>query len=271
MKRGPILALMLVLVVFLLACDDENTPASPPASIPCMSNLTENCTAGRAKVNDITMYYEIHGVGEPLLLLHGAFQSIGAFSNQIPVLAEHFQVIAPDSRCHGRTTDSDRELSYALMADDIVELLDHLEIDRTHVVGWSDGGDIGLELAINHPERVSRLVTIEATFSNQGVTELFDALINALEAVGGTQIHKWKRMWVTRPDYTHEELGSIQAPTLVLCGEKEDYVKREHSEELHQLIPNSRLEVIEGTGHFAPHTKPSEVNEAILAFLKDVD
>jgi pimeloyl-ACP methyl ester carboxylesterase len=152
----------------------------------------------------------------------------------------------------------------------MVELLDHLEIDRTHVVGWSDGGDIGLELAINHPERVSRLVTIEATFSTQGVTGSFAAIVDAWEWVS-PQTQKWRRMWVTRPDYTHEELGSIQAPTLVLCGEKEDLVKREHSEELHQAIPNSRLEVIEGTGHFAPSQKPSEVNEAILAFLKDVD
>ena len=70
MKRGPILALMLVLVVFLLACDDENATTSLPTPIPCMSNLTGNCTAGRAKVSDITMYYEINGVGEPLLLLH---------------------------------------------------------------------------------------------------------------------------------------------------------------------------------------------------------
>jgi pimeloyl-ACP methyl ester carboxylesterase len=266
---------MLGLVVSLPACDDGNAPTpiptSIPASIPCMSNLTENCTAGRANVNDIAMYYEIHGVGEPVLLLHGALHSLESFRNQIPVLAKHFQVIAIDSRCHGRTTDSDRELSYALMANDTVTLLDHLEIDRTHVVGWSDGGDIGLELAINHPERVSRLVTIEATFSTQGVAESFAALVDTWDVGGDSQIHKWKRMWITRPDYTYEELDSIQAPTLVLCGEKEDYVKLEHSKELHQAIPNSQLAVIEGTGHFAPQTKPNEVNEAILTFLTDVD
>lgn len=116
-----------------------------------------------ADVNDIKIYYETYGEGEPLLLLHGNGGSIEGFINQIPELSKHFKVIAVDSRAQGRTTDSDQEITYALMASDMATLIDKLNLGKVNVVGWSDGGIIGLELAYAYPEKVLKVVTFGVT------------------------------------------------------------------------------------------------------------
>lgn len=273
-----------LIVVLITGCKSVESIESTT----CTSKLTEDCKAGYAQVNDITMYYEVHGKGESLLLLHGGTGRIESFYNQIPVLAEHFRVIAPDSRAHGRTTDSGKPLSYALMADDMIKLLDLLEVNRAHVVGWSDGGNIGLNLAINHPERIRKLVVLGANFNPDGLTDEFDDWFKnataetwSVDAREFYQKHapdpshwpvfidKIKAMWLTQPNYTREELERVQVSTLVMAGENEEVVRREHTEEMHLMLPNAVLKIIPGTGHSAPVEKPGEVNQAILEFLED--
>ena len=124
-----------------------------------------------AAVNDIILYYEIVGEGEPLLLLNGGTgcTESWAWGNQYEALGQHYTVIAPDSRAQGRSTDSDEPLSYQLMADDMVALLDHLDIDSAHVVGWSDGGNTGSDMAIRYPDRVRSLVATGAQFRADGM------------------------------------------------------------------------------------------------------
>ena len=126
-----------------------------------------NAAVGKyAEVNGIKVYYEIYGTGEPLLLLHGNGAAIGSFSSQIPELSKHFKVIAVDSRAQGKSTDSDAEITYALMASDMSALIDQLHLGSVDVVGWSDGGNIGLELALAHPEQVKKLVTFGANYTH---------------------------------------------------------------------------------------------------------
>ena len=129
---------------------------------------------GLTQVNDITMYYELHGEGEPLLLLHGGTAS-GAetWAYHIPKLAESYQVIVPDARAHGRTTDSEQPLGYALMADDYVKLLDKLGIEQANVVGWSDGAIVGLYMLQQHPERVRAFAGMEPNFTVEGTNPGF--------------------------------------------------------------------------------------------------
>lgn len=116
-----------------------------------------NPKAGKYEyVNDIKVYYETYGKGEPVLLLHGNSNSMESFTYQIPELAKYFKVIAIDSRAQGRTTDSDQEISYKLMASDVAALIDKLNLDTVSIVGWSDGGNVGLELAYAHPEKVKK-------------------------------------------------------------------------------------------------------------------
>jgi len=137
----------------------------PPAE--CQIKYGSNAQVGKyADVNGIKVYYEIYGAGEPLLLLHGNSGSIENFVYQIPELSKHFRVIAVDSRAQGKSTDSDKEITYALMASDMSALIDKLNLGSVHVVGWSDGGIVGLELALAHPQQVKKLVTFGANYTH---------------------------------------------------------------------------------------------------------
>ncbi len=241
----------------------------------------------RVPINDITLYYEIHGSGNPLLLMHGGLVFIESFYSQIPALAKEFMVVAPDSRAHGRSTDTARPLSYRQMAQDMAALLEKLKLKKVDIVGWSDGGIIGLDLAMNRPELVNRLVVIGANFRTDGMTQ------ESLDMTGKMTpdtaeikpardfyeriapdpgrwpvfLEKVKAMWLTQPNYSAMELGRIKAPTLIILGEK-DSIRKDHGEELQRTIPGSQLLIIKGASHFVGMEKPDELNKAIIDFLK---
>jgi pimeloyl-ACP methyl ester carboxylesterase len=230
-------------------------------------------------VDDISIYCETFGTGSPVLVLHGGLGSIEGMSYQIRALARSHFVIAVDSRGHGRSTDANAPLSYSRMSDDMVKLLDHLKVDRVDVVGWSDGGIIGLDLAIRHPERVRRLVAISANYSPDGLgvtpsveevprTPLRYWLLAPSPAQWPTLYHKVVTMWRTQPQYTLNDLGHIKAPTLVMAGEY-DLIKREHTDQLAKAIPGSHESIIVGATHLVPTEKPDTVNSEILNFLAD--
>ena len=236
-----------------------------------------------ASVYDIDLYYEIHGQGEPLLLLHGGLGNADFWSNQIPEFSRHYQVIAVDSRCHGRSTDSDEALSFSVMANDVVALLDHLSMESAHLVGWSDGGILGLEMAIHHPQRVRRIVAYGANYDPSGVRP--DATENpeflAYVSRAGEEyakvasnpagfnglIGKIMTMYQSQPDYAAEDLARIDAPVLILDGDADEVIELEHTRTLAELIPTAELCLIPGTGHMAPWQKPAQFNRIVLDFL----
>ena len=129
---------------------------------------TEASTGSYALVNSLKMYYEIHGVGEPLILLHGGLGLTSMFGDVLPALAEDRQVIAVDLQAHGRTADIDRPLSYELMGDDIAALIKHLGLAGADLMGYSLGGGVALRTAIQHPELVHKLVIVSTPFSQDG-------------------------------------------------------------------------------------------------------
>jgi pimeloyl-ACP methyl ester carboxylesterase len=241
-----------------------------------------------AEVNDIRMYYEIYGKGEPVLFLHGGTAFIESFMFQIPFFAKYYRVIAADSRAHGRTKDSEQPLSYRLMASDISCLLDIVNIKKTNIVGWSDGGIIGLELAMRHPERINKMVLIGASTHYEGLHENFLEKVKKASADNWIEpmavdiykkmapdpaqiivlIEKIKTLWLTEPAYTQEEISSIKAPTLVITGINEELIKPEHTMNIAQTIPNSQLEFVPNTGHFCPMEDPKRVNRLIFDFLE---
>jgi pimeloyl-ACP methyl ester carboxylesterase len=135
-------------------------------------------TTGYAPVNGLKMYYEIHGNGEPVVLLHGAFMAIsGDWNDWINELAKTRRVIAVEMQGHGRTADIKREMSFENLSDDVAGLLDHLKIGRADIVGYSLGGGVAMQIAIRHPEKVRKVVSISAVFRRDGwVKEGVDAL-----------------------------------------------------------------------------------------------
>ncbi|MEX2481060.1 MAG: alpha/beta fold hydrolase [Gammaproteobacteria bacterium] len=240
-------------------------------------------TARTAAINGIELYYEIHGSGEPLLLLHGGFGHTGSWHAQLPVLAAHFQVIAIDSRGHGRSSLGREPLSYALMADDVLALLDTLGIERAHLLGWSDGGNIGLEIAIRAPQRLGHLVAFGANYHPEGLRDdaadnaRFQAYIaRAREEYAERSPHpeRWEefaanisKMWAEQPNYSETELGAIRSPVLVLAGAEEEAIEISHVEAMARLIAEATLSIMPGTGHFALWEQPEAFNRIVLEFL----
>lgn len=236
-----------------------------------------------AQLNGIDLYYQVEGDGPPLILLHGGLGNSEYWGNQIPAFAEQYKVIAIDSRGHGRSTFDEQPINYALMTSDVLALMDQLGIDKADLVGWSDGGIIGLEMAIHHPERLNKVVAYGANYDPSGVradigeNETFNAYI-ALAAEDYQKTApdpaKWDaflanigNMWATEPNYAPEQLQAITTPILILDGEEEEAIDIDHAREMAALIPSAELHLIPGTGHFAMWEKPEEFNQIVLDFL----
>lgn len=280
-------------IVLLLAALVTSVPAAraqdaatPVAVAPPQDLLpaTWNEAPGQvARVNGIDLYYEVYGAGDPLVLLHGGLGNGTYWRNQIPVFAQRYRVIVVDSRGHGRSSFDDQPISYALMASDVLALMDQLGIQKADIVGWSDGGIIGLELAIRHPERLNRVVAYAANFDPTGVrldigqNAYFNAYIaRAAEDYQALSPHpeRWDaflanitNMWATEPNYTEAQLKGITTPFLILDGEEEEAIDLNQTKLMALLIPGAKLELMPGTGHFAMFEQPELFNRIVLDYL----
>ncbi len=237
------------------------------------------------------MYYEMHGAGKPMLLLHGGSATIEeSFSDQLEQFAEHHLLIAPEQQGHGHTKDIDAPLDYVVMAENTAQLLKRLRLKDVDVVGWSDGGILGLLLAARHPQLVHRLVVTGATFlplpqaaPPKVVKEIAtwdpeddpEGAANYAKRFADPVSHypifieKIKDLWFHHP--TEAELGppvlaSIHAPTLVIDGDH-DSARLEHTISLYRNLPKAHLLIVPGTGHDTLGTRPQWLNPIILAFL----
>jgi pimeloyl-ACP methyl ester carboxylesterase len=233
-------------------------------------------------VNGLRLYYEIHGEGRPLVMLHGAYMTIDTLGPLLPGLAATRRVIAPEQQGHGHTADIDRPITYEQMADDTAALLHHLEIAQADVFGYSLGGAIALQLAIRHPEVVRKLVVASTGYTSDSMhavaLEMFPSITPELFA--GTPIEdaylrnapnpddfpklveKLKRLDTTDFAWPDDDIRGIAAPTMIVVGDS-DIVRLEHAIELFGLlgggvmgdlqgIPKSQLAVLPGTSHFMP-------------------
>jgi len=236
--------------------------------------------------NGVNTYYEVHGEGEPLLLMHGGTDTIECFQEQTPALAKRFRVILPERRGHGRTADVEGPITYELMAQDTIAFMEALGIGAAHLVGWSDGAIVGMLVAMWRPDMVKKLVSIGGNFNVDGLTERFVAYVReataetyyppAVEMYKQTSpdgpehwpvvFEKIMRMWLNQPQMTPQELAGIQAPTLVMCGQN-DIMTLEHTVELFRALPNGQLCVLPGASHFLMQEKPALVNQLIIDFL----
>ena len=249
------------------------------------------------EANGLRFYYEVHGEGEPLLLVHGGTATSRDWASHLPAFTEHFQVFTPDSRGHGRTDNPAGELDYRVMADDVAALVDALGLQRPLVLGYSDGGQIALELGMRYPGLARALVLggtqfrfseayLEATRALLSIADgeevdretlerdqpdFVDYLREAHGHVYGpgywkTYVKQTASLWLTPLRYTHEDLASITDPVLLLVGDR-DGACTEEAPELFRLPPNAELAVAPGSHHGFIEAKAGLFDALALDFL----
>jgi pimeloyl-ACP methyl ester carboxylesterase len=245
---------------------------------------------GYAPVNGLRMYYEIHGEARsgvpPLVLLHGGGSTIDtSFSKLIPLLAKHRQVVAFEQQGHGRTADVDRPFSFVQSAEDAVGLLRHLGIPKADFLGYSNGGQIAIEVALRHPGVVRRLVIESAMIDREGSDPAFwNSFPNAKpddmpkelrDAYRKTSPHpedlpvfflKSVRRMLDFKGWKAGEIKSIRAPVLVVVGDR-DIVRPEHAVRMFRLFPDARLAVLPGTDHMKIVERADWLAPMVEAFL----
>lgn len=234
---------------------------------------------GYAEVNGLKMYYEVYGQGKPIVLLHGSYMNIPLnWSQIIPMFAKNRKVIVAEMQGHGRTRDTDREISYEGMADDVSGLLKHLKIDSADILGYSMGGGIAFQLAVRHPEQVRRLVVLSGAYTHDGWWADVEAMYPTMNAdmFKGSPIEKQYDSLGNDPAHFAEfvkkvisidlkpydwskEVKNIKAPIFMAIGDA-DGIRYEHALELFRArgggkmgdihgMPQSRLAIIPGTTH----------------------
>jgi pimeloyl-ACP methyl ester carboxylesterase len=263
-----------------------------------MTAATSNANDDYALVNGLNMYYEVHGTGRPLVMLHGGFMTINALGPILPALAETRQVIAVELEGHGRTADLDRPLRYDQMADDVAGLLRKLGIERADLFGFSMGGMVGLRLAFRHPELVRKAVIASALYNIDGYYPSIVAQWPGMsaESLAGSPmeqiyaevapnpqhwpifIDKMKEAMMTFKGWPASDIQAIKAPTLLIFGDA-DLIRPEHALELFRLLggaradggmeglPDSQFAVLPGTTHFNLLDRTDLLMPIVVPFL----
>ncbi len=233
------------------------------------------------KVNGVDIYYEIYGQGEPLLLLHGNNESIGSFSNQIDEFKKHYKVIAVDSRGQGNSTIDKQKMTYDLLASDMNRLLDRLKIDSINILGWSDGGNTGLIMALNYPSKVKSLITMGANLypNKKAVKKKFLReyrwTVRLVKVFALFKPKKWSiklrvaKMPLKHPHIEPSDLKNINIPVLIMAGEN-DVINQEHTELIAKSVKKSKLVILKGLTHYAPQEDSKYFNSEVYKFLNDI-
>ena len=246
-------------------------------------------------INGINMYFEDHGTGYPLILIHGgAGTAKMQWKNIIPILSEHFRVIAPDCRGQGQTNNPTGEFSYQLMADDFNELIKALNLEKPLICGWSDEGQIALELGIKYPNVAKALVVggtllriserYQTGLESWGIEgpglvnfekleEVLADFVPLLQEAHGSE--HWKallqnisRMWYNPDEFPQERIKKISIPVLIVLGDRDDAIPLEEALEMYKLIPESELAIAPNSDHFMTDNKRELFVNLILDFLQ---
>lgn len=257
----------LVLLIALILSSCNNSDNKTMTTIPVDSDSKQDSTSGYASVNGLNMYYEIHGTGAPLVLIHGGGSTIQTtFGRVLPLLAKTHKIIAVEMQAHGRTLDINRPLSFEQDADDIAQLLKYLKVDKADIFGFSNGASTTLQVAIRHPELVNKIIVASTFYKKAGAQPWFWDIIGKATYEGMPQpfkeaflklnpdsnaLHKMYERDIARMqsfrDIPEELMKKITAPSFIIIGDK-DVTQPEHAVEMYRLLPNSKLAILPG-GH----------------------
>jgi pimeloyl-ACP methyl ester carboxylesterase len=253
-------------------------------TLPEPPPMPEAAQSGKAPVNGIEMYYAVYGSGDPVLLIHGGLGYDDIWSNQVIDLMKDHTVIVADSRGHGRSTRNEQPYGYDLMASDYLALLDFLNIDKVDLVGWSDGGIIGIDIAMSHRERLRKLFAHAANVTVDGVkpTVMDDPTFNAyIERAGEVYrrisptpdqydafVEQISHMWESQPNWPDDALAKITVPTAIVLGDHDEAIDRGHTDHMAAVIPGAVEIILSDVSHFAMIQDPAGYTAAIRDFLK---
>ena len=247
-------------------------------------------------ISDARLFYQEHGAGDPLLLLHGGLESSAIWAGVVPLLATRFRVIASDSRGHGRSTNPGGHLSYRQLADDTVAFIAALGLQCPAIVGWSDGGQVTLEIGLRYPDVARTLITGGAVINfgqefQRSVRDLFgiDATgtvdIRHVEAALGEKLSHFRslhastegqwhvflaqtaHMWLEYPGLSETDFSHIAAPTLVIAGDRDEFVPVEVAAAMYRMLPSAALAICPSANHGLPETHSAWFAQTILDFL----
>lgn len=286
-RRNPIehRVRRIFLFLILLAASSLPTPARaeyPWMVLPPTPTLPTPARSGLAPVNGIRVWYAEFGQGPPVILLHGGLANSNYWGLQVRALSRKYQVIVMDSRGHGRSSRNDTPIGYDLMSSDVLALMDYLHISKAALVGWSDGAIIGLDIAIHHPDRATRVFAFAANSNPSGTKDVkkspvFTAFIAraadqyAQLSPTPTQYKQFladiEHMWANQPDFTDAQMKAISIPVWIVDGDHDEAIKRENTDLMASLIPGAGELILPETSHFAFLQDPAMFNNALLHFL----
>jgi pimeloyl-ACP methyl ester carboxylesterase len=248
--------------------------------------IPADARTGHVEGDGASLWYADCGTGPAIILLHGGLGNACNWGYQVaPLVEAGYRAIVIDSRGHGRSTRDSRPYGYDLMADDVLALMDALNVSKADIVGWSDGGIIGLDLAMRHAGRVGKIFAFAANTATWGVKDdveknpTFAAFIqrarHEYEAYSATPkdydafVEQISKMWASQPNWTDAQLKAITAPVWVVDGDHDEAIKREHTESMAATIPGAGLLILPNVSHFAFLQDPTLFNFAVLHFLGD--
>jgi len=261
--------------------DDElrkfETQGAAPLPVSNEQGYIENAGA--------RIWYSTYGSRRPVILLHGGLGHSGNWGYQVPALVESgYRAVLIDSRGHGRSTRDARPFSYELMASDVLAVIDTLHLEKTCLVGWSDGACTALILAAKAPSRAAGVFYFACNMDPSGVKE-FEATptlnrcfarhakdyaeLSATPENFKTFVEDVSQMGRTQPNYTARDLARISVPVVIVQSEHDEFIKREHAEYLARSIPNAEFMLLNGVSHFAPLQRPQQFNTAMLTFISN--
>lgn len=271
------LALAALLIPAAAQAEERWMTLPPPGPMPAAAS------EGMAPVNGIEMHYATFGAGDPVLMIHGGLGHGDIWAHQVADLMKDHLVIVADSRGHGRSTRDDQPFGYDLMAEDYVALLDFLGVDKVDLVGWSDGGIIGIDLALHHPDRLNHVFAHAANVTTDGVdpaVETDETFGKYIEWMAGDYVKmsptpdqfdafvaQISEMWATQPNWTDAELAKITTPITIALGDHDEAITRAHTDHMAAVIPGSTEVILKDVSHFAMIQAPGEYTAAIRAAI----
>ncbi|MBQ4820154.1 alpha/beta hydrolase [Aquimarina sp. MMG016] len=275
MKQSSLLLFVLFLFGYSYAQVKKNNTFDTPYG--------DNKTVGKyAEINDAKIYYEEYGKGEPLLLIHGNGANIKSMQYQIEYFKNKYRVIIADSRGHGKSELKTDSLTYTQITKDWDALVNHLKLDSLNIIGWSDGGIIGLKMGISKRSKIKKIITMGAnlrpdtTAVNSWAPESVrkDILKSKQMIAKGDTSKNWQlelqldEMLVYQPNISRSDLKKINASVLIMVGDR-DIIKNEHAVEMFNNLSKGQLCIMPGINHGAPRNNPLIFNEIANRFLTE--